>query len=78
MLIFGIGVEVFLINIVLAIPVFFLLRQLLRKAALSTKRRKSLSLIGTVILTPFIYVSLVLSVIFLISYYPSEEFDQQE
>ncbi|WP_020403793.1 hypothetical protein [Gracilimonas tropica] len=78
MSIFGIGIEVFVINILIAIPVFFFFRWLLKKTKFSIKSRQLLSSIGTVIITPLIYVGLVLSFIFLISYYPSKEFDQQE
>ncbi|GAB5408140.1 MAG: hypothetical protein BalsKO_05050 [Balneolaceae bacterium] len=71
--------EVPIIILILAIPTYFLCKWLMTKIKVGNDRnRKFLALIPTVILSPIIYVGLVMIWIFSISYYPTSEFDQNE
>ena len=73
---FGLGIEVYIINLIIAIPVFFLLRWILRKIIKNGKIQKVTTWIGTLISTPIIYIGLIILWITIMSYYPSVEFDK--
>ena len=71
--------EVPIIIVILAIPTYFLCKWVLKKLKLGNdKNRKFLALIPTVILSPIIYIVLIMIWIFSISYYPSSDFDQND
>ena len=77
MTLFGFSIEVYFINLALAIPTFLLLRWLTNKLVNSNNQlRQILPWIGTIVLTPIIYVSIVFIWIFSISYYPDRTFDK--
>ncbi len=71
--------EVYLIVIILAIPIYLLSKWALKKMKLGTvKNRKFLALIPTVILSPILYVGIIMIWILSMSYYPKSDFDQKE
>jgi hypothetical protein len=71
--------EVPVIVLILAIPTYFICKWLKTRLKVGNKRnRKFLAIIPTVILSPIIYVGLVMIWIFSISYYPTSDFDKNE
>jgi hypothetical protein len=71
--------EVPIIVLILAIPTYFIYKWLMTRLKVGNKRnRKFLAIIPTVILSPIIYVGLVMIWIFSISYYPTSDFDKNE
>lgn len=71
--------KVFIILIVLAIPVYLLSRLILKKMKLgSEKNRKYLAVISTIIVSPIVYVGMIMIWFFIISYYPTSDFNQNE
>jgi hypothetical protein len=75
---FGLSIEVYFIIIILGIPTYFFWRWLLKKFIKPDNKRKILTWIATIILTPLIYVGIVMLIFFSISYYPSNGFDKQK
>jgi hypothetical protein len=75
---FGLSIEVYFILIILGIPTFFFWRWLFKKYIKVNKTRKLITWIATIILTPLIYVGIVMLIYFSISYYPSHDFDRQK
>jgi hypothetical protein len=75
------GVKMFLIKIIMAviillIPIYFLFMFVFNKRNIGNKKnRKYTALIQTVMISPIIYVMVMLMWIFSISYYPKERFD---
>jgi hypothetical protein len=71
--------EVPVIILILAIPTYFFCRWVMNKLKVGNeKNRKFLALIPTVIISPIIYVGIVMIWIFSISYYPTNDFDQSK
>jgi len=71
--------EVPIIILILAIPTYFICKWIMKRLKVGTeKSRKFTALIPTVILSPVIYVGLVMIWIFSISYYPTNDFDKSE
>lgn len=71
--------EVPIIVLILAIPTYFICKWLMTRLKVGNKRnRKFLAIIPTLILSPIIYVGLVMIWIFSISYYPASNFDKNE
>lgn len=71
--------EVPIIVLIIAIPTYFICKWVLRKLKVGTeKNRRFVALIPTIILSPLIYVGLIMIWIFSISYYPTIDFDQTE
>lgn len=71
--------EVPIIILILAIPTYLICLWVMKKLKAGTdKNRKWLALIPTIILSPLIYVGLIMLWIFSISYYPTNDFDQTE
>lgn len=71
--------EVPIIILILAIPVYFLSKWILKKFKLGNDiNRKYLAIIPTIILSPIIYVGIIMIWIFSISYYPNTDFDKQK
>jgi hypothetical protein len=71
------GFDVIIINLILAVPVFFLCRLLFRKIIDDSKRRR-LTWITTIVLTPLLYASLIFMLIAVVSYYPKRNFDKDK
>jgi amino acid transporter len=73
----GLDYSVFIINLIIAIPTFFILRWTLKKFIKEDDSlRKLITWGGTIILTPIIYVGLIVAFVFYISYYPTEDFNE--
>lgn len=71
--------EVPIIILILAILTYFFCKWVMKKLKVGSERnRKFLALIPTAILSPVIYVGLIMIWIFSISYYPTNEFDQSK
>jgi len=75
---FGLSIEVYFILTLIAVPTFFFCRWLFRKFKMSDKARKVAAWITTLILTPAIYIGLVLLLLFGLSYTPSIDFDRSQ
>lgn len=71
--------EVPIIILILAVPTYFICLWVLKKLNAGTKEnRKWLALIPNMILSPIIYVGLIMIWVFSISYYPTNDFDQAD
>ena len=71
--------EVPIIILILAVPTYFLCKWIMTKLKIGNdKNRRFLAFIPTVVLSPLIYVGLIMIWIFTISYYPTNEFDKLE
>jgi hypothetical protein len=71
--------EVPIIILILAIPTYFICKWIMKRLKVGTeKNRKFTALIPTVILSPVIYVGLVMIWIFSVSCYPTNDFDKSE
>ena len=71
--------EVPIIILILAFPVYFLSKWILKKFKLGNdKNRKFLAIIPTIIISPILYVGIIMIWIFSISYYPKAEFNKQK
>ncbi|WP_223241422.1 hypothetical protein [Flammeovirga sp. EKP202] len=71
--------EVPIIILILSIPVYFVCLWSMKKLNIGTiKNRKKLALIPTVIVSPIVYVGLILTWIASVSYYPSRDFTQSQ
>lgn len=71
--------EVPVIILILAIPVYFLTKWIFKKLKLGNeKNRKYLAIIPTIILSPLLYVGIIMIWIFSVSYYPKTNFKKQE
>ncbi len=71
--------EVPIIILILAIPTYFICKWALRKLKIGNdKNRKFFAIIPTVIVSPLVYVGLIVIWIFSMSYYPKRDFDQNE
>ncbi len=73
------SVEVPIIILILAIPTYLIFRWLLKKNKIGNdNNRKYIVIIPTIIISPIIYVGIVMIWIFSISYYPSDDFNKKE
>ena len=73
------SLEVPIIILILAIPTYFICKWIMKRLKVGTeKNRKFTALIPTVILSPVIYIGLVMIWIFSVSYYPTNDFDKSE
>jgi amino acid transporter len=75
---FGVSIEVYFIIFILAFPTFFIWRWIFRKYIEEKKKQNIATWTATIIVTPIIYVGLVMLWICSISYYPSNNFDKQK
>ena len=71
--------KVFIILIVLAIPVYLLSRLFLKKMKLgSEKNRKYLAIIPTIVMSPILYVGMIMIWVLTISYFSTSDFNKDE
>lgn len=77
-IIFGLSIEVYFILLIIAIPTFFFWRWLLKKYIKVGKTRKIATWSATLIVTPIIYVGLIMLFIFGMTYTPSKDFDKSQ
>lgn len=74
----GFDISVYFINLAIAIPVFLSLRWLFRKTIPEdTHLRAILTWFSTIIVTPIIYLGLVVLFVLYSSYYPAREFNKE-
>jgi len=73
------SLEVPIIILILAVPIYFLSKWILKKLKLGSKKsRKYLAIIPTLILSPLTYVGIIMIWWVSISYYPKKDFNKQE
>lgn len=72
------SIEVYIINLVIGIVTFFILRWTLKKFVKADKVRIGLTWIGTAILTPIIYVGLITVFFSILFYEPTRDFDREK
>lgn len=71
------GLDVIIINLILAIPTFFLCRLIFRR--IKDKGTRQLTIwLTTLVLTPIIYVGLIVGWVAYVSYYPERDFDKEK
>ena len=71
------SLEVPLIITILAIPFYFLSKWLFRKTNIPDRNRKFIAIISALGLSTFLYVSVIVVWISVISYYPTRDFDKE-
>ena len=69
------GLDVIIINLILSIPTFFLCRLIFRKIKDKGVRQVT-TWLTTILLTPIIYVGLIVVWVAYVSYYPERDFDK--
>jgi hypothetical protein len=73
------SLEVPIIILILTFPIYFLTKWVLMRLKLGNKNsRKYLAIIPTVILSPLLYIGIIMIWIFSVSYYPKIDFNKQE
>ena len=71
--------EVPIIILILAVPIYFFSKWILKKLKFGSKKnRKYLSIIPTLILSPLTYIGIIMIWLFSIWYYPEKEFNKDE
>jgi len=70
------GIDVIIINLILAIPTYFICRLIFRKINDRGFRRVT-TLLVTIALTPVIYVGLILIWFAIATYYPERDFEKK-
>lgn len=69
--------EVPIIVIIIACIVYYISKLILKRLNFGTsKKRKIVALISSIILSPLIYLGIIYMMLFTISYYPSNDFDK--
>ncbi len=76
--IFGLSIEVYFILLIIAIPIFFFCKWVFKKYIKVDRTRKIATWTVTLILTPILYVSLVLLFVFGIPFESKKNFDKLE
>lgn len=72
------SIEVYIINLVIGIVTFFILRWTLKKFVNTDKLRIGLTWVGTIILTPIIYVGLFTVFFTMLFYEPKKDFERDK
>lgn len=72
------SIEVYVINLLIGVAVFFFFRWLLGKFIADEKRRKRAVWAATIIATPLIYVGLILAMLASWSHVPKRDFSQEK
>jgi hypothetical protein len=75
---FGVSIEVYFILIILGIPTFFIWSWIFKKYIRVDRTRKIWTWAATILLTPCIYVGLIMLWVFSVSYYPNHDFEKQK
>lgn len=76
--IFGIGLEVFIISIILSIPIYFFCHWFYKKIIKDVFTRKIATWVSTILLTPIIYCYSILFLFAILFYSPNYTFDKDE
>ena len=73
------SIEVPFIILIISVPLYFLTRWMFKKWNIgSEKNRKYIAIIPSILISPIIYVGIIVIWIFSISYYPTKPFDKTE
>jgi hypothetical protein len=73
------SIEVPIIILIIAIPIYFLSKFILTKLKLGNdKNRKYIAVVPAVIFSPIVYAIVIISWIFVVEYYPQEKFDKHK
>lgn len=75
---FGVSIEVYLILIILGIPVFFVWRRIFKNRNMQVRSRRTIVWLVTIITTPLLYGGLAMLLIFIMEYYPKQDFNKKE
>ena len=75
---FGLSIEVYFILLIIAVPTFFFWSWLLKKHIKVDTTRKIAAWSATVIVTPILYVGMIMLFLFSITYTPSRRFDKSQ
>jgi hypothetical protein len=70
------SLEVYVINLVIAVVTFFILKRTLKKIIKADERRILITWIGTLVLTPLIYFTLIIVFFSMLFYEPTRDFDR--
>jgi hypothetical protein len=76
--IFGFGIEVYIILILLACPIFLIWRRVFRKFIKSNYKRNIAIWCATIFSTPLIYTTLIVLIFSIMNYYLNQDFDQKQ
>jgi hypothetical protein len=71
------GIEVYIINVLLAIPIFFSCRFIFKKFIKDTQSRRVATWITTLVLTPLLYIGLIILWVSAVTYYPAKKFHSE-
>lgn len=72
------SIAVYIINLVIGIMTFFILRWTLKKFVNTRKLRIVLTWAGTIVLTPVIYIGLTITFVSILFYQPTRGFDREK
>lgn len=72
------SIEVPIIILIIAIPTYFILKWLLKRFIVDTKALKITSIVGTIILSPLLYIGLILIFMSYLFYQPQYEFNKSK
>ena len=73
------SIEVPIIIILIALPIYFLIKLFFKKFKIGSENNRWLiSFISTLIISPIIYFLAILIWVFSVSYYPNNDFDKEE
>jgi len=70
--------EVYIINLVIGVVTFFILRWTLKKFVKADKLRIGLTWVGTIILTPLIYVGLIAIFFSILFHQPTRDLEKKQ
>lgn len=76
--IFEISIEVYFILLILGVPIFFIWRWLLKRLIRTDRTRSIATWAGTIVVTPLIYVGLIIFWFFSMSYHPNHDFNNEK
>ncbi|MCC6762858.1 MAG: hypothetical protein IT252_16680 [Chitinophagaceae bacterium] len=77
-IILGLSIEVYLILIIIAVPIFFFWSWFLKKHIKVDRTRKIATWSATLIVTPIIYLGIIMLFLFGITYSPKRDFDKSQ
>ncbi len=76
--ILGIGLDAYLIVIILGIPIFFIWRWKFLKKINSKRKRLIITWLVTIISTPLVYITIILLGFLVYSHYPNRDFNRDD
>lgn len=76
--ILGVGLDAWIIVIILTIPIFFIWRWIFKKFIQTKLKRRIITWLVTIVSAPFIYATIIFLWILSVEYYPKNHFDKQK